>query len=176
MYCSGCGFALAQGQFVCPQCGRAVPAPAPAIPGFEVQLASFSNQLCALSTVWFIYAGLSLLLGLLVMAFANAFLAGHFGQWLHGQGTDGGWPFAHMWLGAFFLRFAWVLLIGRAALAFAAGWGLRERAPWGRVVAIIAAFLSLLRFPLGTALGIWTLIMLLGYRNSTLYEQTAVSH
>jgi len=41
----------------------------------------------------------------------------------------------------------------------------------GRIVAIIAAILSLIRFPLGTALGIWTLIVLLGYRNTTLYEQ-----
>jgi hypothetical protein len=38
-------------------------------------------------------------------------------------------------------------------------------------VAIVAAFLSLLKFPFGTALGIWTLITLLGYRNSTLYSQ-----
>ena len=46
-----------------------------------------------------------------------------------------------------------------------------ERAPWGRVVAIVAAILCLLKFPFGTAMGIWTLIVLLGYRNSTLYEQ-----
>jgi hypothetical protein len=70
-----------------------------------------------------------------------------------------------------FLHFAWVFLVLRAALALAAGWGLMERAPWGRIVAIVAAFLSLLRFPFGTALGIWTLVVLLGYRNSTLYEQ-----
>jgi hypothetical protein len=69
------------------------------------------------------------------------------------------------------LHFAWVFLVLRAALALAAGWGLMERAPWGRIVAIVAAFLSLLRFPFGTALGIWTLVVLLGYRNSTLYEQ-----
>jgi hypothetical protein len=46
-----------------------------------------------------------------------------------------------------------------------------ERAPWGRIVAIVAAVFSLLRFPFGTALGIWTLVVLLGYRNSTLYDQ-----
>jgi len=28
-----------------------------------------------------------------------------------------------------------------------------------------------LRFPLGTVLGIWTLVLLLGYRNTTLYDQ-----
>jgi hypothetical protein len=39
------------------------------------------------------------------------------------------------------------------------------------VAAIIAAVFSLLRFPFGTALAIWTLVLLLGYRNSTLYDQ-----
>jgi hypothetical protein len=29
-----------------------------------------------------------------------------------------------------------------------------------------AAFLSLLKFPFGTAIGIWTLVVLLGYRNA----------
>ena len=41
----------------------------------------------------------------------------------------------------------------------------------GPFVAIVAAILSLIKFPFGTAIGIWTLIMLLGYRNSSLYEQ-----
>jgi hypothetical protein len=69
------------------------------------------------------------------------------------------------------MHLIWVALFGRAILAVVAGWGLLERTQWGRIVAIVAAILSLIRFPLGTALGIWTLIVLLGYRNSTLYEQ-----
>jgi hypothetical protein len=64
-----------------------------------------------------------------------------------------------------------VFLLVRGGLALAAGWGLLERSQWGRIVAIVAAFLCLLRFPFGTALGIWTLVVLLGYRNTTLYEQ-----
>jgi hypothetical protein len=59
----------------------------------------------------------------------------------------------------------------RTGMALVAAWGLLERAQWGRIVAIVAAFLSLLKFPFGTALGIWTLVVLLGYRNTTLYEQ-----
>ena len=34
-----------------------------------------------------------------------------------------------------------------------------------------AAFLSILKIPIGTALAIWTLVTLLGYRNTTLYDQ-----
>lgn len=69
------------------------------------------------------------------------------------------------------MHFIWIALLLRACLAVAAGWGLLEHTQWGRIVAIVAAILSLIRFPFGTALGIWTLIVLLGYRNSTLYEQ-----
>jgi hypothetical protein len=63
------------------------------------------------------------------------------------------------------------MIIVRAGLAFMAGWGLMEHAPWGRVVAIVAAFLCILKIPFGTAIAIWTLVTLLGYRNTTLYDQ-----
>jgi hypothetical protein len=69
------------------------------------------------------------------------------------------------------LRFAWIFIFLRAGLAAVAGWGLLEHTQWGRIVAIVAAILSMLKFPFGTAMGIWTLVILLGYRNSTLYEQ-----
>jgi len=74
------------------------------------------------------------------------------------------------WLGPAIIHFAWIFLVLRTALIIVAAWGLLERTQWGRIVAIVAAILSLLKFPFGTALGIWTLVMLLGYRNSTLYQ------
>jgi len=169
MYCSGCGQVLAPGQAVCPQCGRQAVAPVPAVPGFAYQLESYAGKVKALSIVWFIYAGYALLTGVLGLAFANAFFSGHFGPWMHGPWARG--PFPPGLFGPMILRFAWMAVVVRVGLAAVAGWGLYERAQWGRIVAIVAAILSLLRFPLGTALGIWTLVMLLGYRNSTLYEQ-----
>jgi uncharacterized membrane protein (DUF2068 family) len=64
------------------------------------------------------------------------------------------------------------MMVVRSALAVFAGWGLMERAPWGRVVAVVASIFSLFHiFPIGLALGIWTLVTLLGYRNTTLYDQ-----
>ncbi len=38
--------------------------------------------------------------------------------------------------------------------------GLLNRRPWGRTVAIIVAILALVKFPFGTALGIYTLWVL----------------
>jgi hypothetical protein len=171
MYCSVCGQALSAGQTVCPQCGRpvAVP-PIPPVPNLGFQLATYANRIKALSTVWFIYGGLTLALGIVGMTFANAWLnGGGFGPWMHGPWAHG--PVNPQWFGPAIIHFAWVMIILRSALAFAAGWGLMEHAPWGRVVAIVAAFLSILKIPFGTAIAIWTLVMLLGYRNTTLYDQ-----
>jgi hypothetical protein len=169
MFCSGCGQALAAGQPVCTQCGHPVAPVVPPIPGLAIQLDSYASQVRALSMVWFIYAGLSLLTGFAGLTFLHGFLSNHFGNWGHGPWADGSGP--PEWLGQAIFHFVWVAVLFRSALAFIVGWGLHERSEWGRIVAIVAAFLSLLKFPFGTALGIWTLVMLLGYRNSTLYEQ-----
>jgi len=174
MFCSGCGQPLTPGQAVCSQCGRAtapaVPAaPAPPVPNMAFELANYSNRVRALSTVWFIYGGLVLITGLIGLSFANSFFNGG-GMWMRGPWAHGDFPFGPEF-GHSILRFVWVMVILRAALAFVAGWGLMERAPWGRLVAIVAAFLSILKIPFGTAIAIWTLVTLLGYRNTTLYDQ-----
>jgi hypothetical protein len=168
MYCSGCGRALTPDQAVCPQCGRPVAPPVPPVPGFEFELANYSSRVKALAVVWFVYAGLSLLLGFAALSFARTLLLGGPSIWANGPWAHGSPPPA--WILPV-MHIAWLSLLIPSALAVVAGWGLLEHAQWGRIVAIIAAILSLIRFPLGTALGIWTLVMLLGYRNSTLYRQ-----
>jgi len=139
------------------------------VPGLQFQVQNYAGKVKTLGIVWFIYAGFSLLTGIAGLAFANAFLSGRFGPWMHGPWAGGGMP--PFWFAPALLHFTWVFLVLRAGLSLAAGWGLLEQAPWGRIVAIVAAFFSLLKFPFGTAMGIWTLVMLLGYRNSTLYDQ-----
>ena len=166
MYCSGSGQSLLPGQGVCPQCGRPAPTAVPSVPGLEFQLQNYAGKVRALSVVWFIYAAYSLITGFVGLAFANAFLSGRFGPWMHGP-----WGHAPFFFGPAMIHFAWIFVVIRGGLALAAGWGLMERTEWGRILAIVAAFLSLLRIPFGTALGIWTLVVLLGYRNTTLYEK-----
>ncbi|HEX8712611.1 MAG TPA: zinc ribbon domain-containing protein [Terracidiphilus sp.] len=170
MYCSGCGQAVAQGQTFCPSCGRPVapiaPVAPPPVPGFAVQLDSYATKVRALGILWFVYAGLSLLAGFAGLAFLRAVFFGGIGPWMHGM--HGGPP--PPWMFPALVPFLGLLLALRAALAVAAGWGLLQHAQWGRIVAIIAAIISLIKFPFGTALGIFTLVVLLGYQNSRLYE------
>jgi hypothetical protein len=142
--------------------------PVPPVPGIEFQLAGYADKVKAVAICWFVYAGITLFLGTIGMAFANAFFSHHFGNW----GT-GPWGNSH-WLFPAMMHFAWMILVFRSGLAIAAGVGLLQRTEWGRIAAIVSAFLSLLHPPLGTALGIWTLIVLLGYKNSRLYEQISV--
>jgi hypothetical protein len=139
------------------------------VPGLEFQLESYAGKVRALSLVWALYAAYSLLKGVAALTFARAFLSNHFGPWGHGPWADG--PFPPDWFGPALIHLVWVALLIRIGLALVAAWGLHERWQWGRVVAIVAAVLNLLHPLVGTALGIWTLVVLLGYRNSTLYEQ-----
>ena len=173
MFCSGCGQALAPGQGFCPQCGRPVTSAVPPVPNMAFQVENYAGKIKALGVVWIIYAGFSLLTGIVGLAFANAILSGRFGPWAGDQWVHG--PFMHGPFMPFFapalLHFAWTFLVLRTCLALAAGWGLLQHAPWARVVAIVAAIFSLLKLPFGTAMGIWSLVTLLGYRNATLYEQ-----
>lgn len=169
MFCSGCGFNMVPGQAVCPQCGRPAAPPIPPIPNLQLQVANYASRIRALSIVWYVYGGLVLVTGFLGMAFANAALHGSFGPWAHGPWGNN--PLALGILGPQFFHLIWIFVVLRAALAFAAGWGLMQQQPWGRIVAIVAAFLSILKIPFGMALAIWTLVTLMGYRNATLYDQ-----
>jgi hypothetical protein len=164
MFCSGCGQTLQGGQPVCAQCGRPVAPAVPPIPGFEYQLASYSSKVRTLGILWFVYAGVSILFGIAGLSFAKHFFEGGFGPFSHGQmPPDWFFPMA--------FHFVWLALVLRAVLCVVAGWGLLEHTQWGKVMAIVAAVLSLIKVPFGTALGIATLVILLGYRNSALYDQ-----
>jgi hypothetical protein len=52
-------------------------------------------------------------------------------------------------------------------------WGLFERESWARMLGLVLGFLGLLRFPLGTALGIYTLWVLLPEESGREYERLA---
>jgi hypothetical protein len=52
-------------------------------------------------------------------------------------------------------------------------WGLYERQPWARVLAIVVACLALIRIPFGTALGIYTLWVLLPESSGREYDEMA---
>ncbi|HVO63974.1 MAG TPA: hypothetical protein VMT53_23835 [Terriglobales bacterium] len=66
-----------------------------------------------------------------------------------------------------------VITLVKAAAGFFAGWGLLQREPWARILALIVAFLALLNIPVGTALGIYTLWVLLPAQSDQEYRLLA---
>lgn len=164
MYCDGCGSPFATGAQFCKQCGKRIVGAVPA-----AGAAQFAPSVTAARTAGDgrvgrninLLAGLWLANGILrllevgwLMAFRRLMFDG--GWW-----QPGGWPFhfGPFWMGG--------LLFGGAALGFFGiihlllAWGLYERQAWARILGIVIGFLALIRFPFGTALGIYTLWVLL---------------
>jgi hypothetical protein len=137
-------------------------------------LATVERRVNALAVGWMIYAGLVALTGLAALAFAHAWMGGHFGYFGPWEGRGFGHRF---WDGPMLpfaiVRFARFILFVRVALALAAGVGLMQKASWGRWVAIVAGCLATFHPLLGTALGIWTLVVLLNAPNAAGYEAMA---
>ena len=65
------------------------------------------------------------------------------------------------------------ILIGRTILSVVTGLALVNRAPWARILAIVAAFLTILKPITGTALAIYTLWVLLPGPSAQEYDQIA---
>jgi hypothetical protein len=74
-----------------------------------------------------------------------------------------------MWLHPF-LSFISIIILAKAAAGFLVGWGLLHREPWARICTIILAFLALFNVPFGTALGIYSLWVLLPAASDAEYE------
>jgi uncharacterized membrane protein (Fun14 family) len=66
-----------------------------------------------------------------------------------------------------------IVSVVAAFLAFLVGFSLMTRQSWGRVLAIVVAILSLLKFPIGTALGIYTLWVLVPSESGMEYDAIA---
>jgi hypothetical protein len=127
-------------------------------PPILMYLPRVQRNLQTLGILWCVLGVYRVVTGLIGVIFLRAFTTHNFGDsWMFGGRFHG--PFPPMWFGGLWPVIA-VATVFTAALALVAGYGLLNRRPWGRIVAIIAAILALLKFPIGTALGIYTLWVL----------------
>jgi hypothetical protein len=150
MFCNACGNQIPDDARFCAKCGRPVAVVGP--PGAVLSARSrLEKHLPALALIWIIYSLLRVFAGGAVLFVGSMFLPHSFMF---------GWPFSHFFLPGLITSLGvGVLVLG--VVGMAAGWGLWQREPWARIVALILAVLALLHFPLGTALGIYTLWVLL---------------
>jgi hypothetical protein len=163
MFCSVCGKQAVPGETVCANCHApfavaGVPAGYPASPpqpGHPVYAvpSRVPRHVQILGILWAIRGAMSFLGWVIAVPFLTGF-SGRFGH--HGFGP---WDVFH---GApFWIAFVTAFVVFHAALSLVTAYALLTRQPWGRVLAIVAAILALMSIPFGTALGIYTLIILL---------------
>ena len=140
MFCDSCGTQLGPSATFCSKCGKPVRA-ATLMP----QQGRIAGHVRLLGILWLAISALRLIPGLFLMVFASPRVL-----------PDDVPAFVHALLPAIGM----VFLFG-AALGIAAGWGLLAHQPWARMLTIIFGAFSLVDIPFGTALGIYTLWVLL---------------
>jgi hypothetical protein len=124
-----------------------------------------------LAILWMI-SGILRLMGIgWMMIFGRMFIPPMRGWMGPGGGPFFGWSLDSVLSRGIFS--AGVVLAFFGVLHLVLAWGLFEREPWARFLGLVLGFLALLRFPLGTALGIYTLWVLLPEHSGHEYERLA---
>lgn len=148
MFCNACGSPIAPEQPVCPQCGNSTT-------GTRVAMAArtrVAEHVHLLAILWFVM-GAFWLIPAAIMAVLAAVITVPL-AW------SGAGKIAFVFAPGLFVLLCLVFLAS-AALRFVAGWGLLKTRPWGRTFALVMAFLGLIHPPFETALGVYTLFVLL---------------
>jgi hypothetical protein len=159
MFCDGCGTALVAGQHFCSQCGKEC---AGVIPVGYPRRSRVQEHVRLLAILWFAFSALSVLGGVILVILANTLFL-H----LHDMGApEAPTAFLHP-----LLTVVGIFVVAKGVAGFLVGWGLLNREPWARIATLILAFISLLNPPFGTALGIYTLWVLLPARAEEEYEK-----
>jgi hypothetical protein len=172
MYCDGCGAALSAGAKFCSTCGKGIVAGAAAgaaAPAQPVAQDRVRRHIQPLAILWLINGILRLGEVAWLLIFGSLFLPSVRGWLGPDVTTPFGWSVESLvWKGLYAAGIS-LALFGVVHLILA--WGLFEREQWARILGIVVGILALLRFPLGTALGIYTLWVLLPESSRSEYER-----
>ena len=159
MFCNSCGANITPGHRYCPMCSK----PVEGVVSFPSER-RVANHLTLLGSLWIAYSVLSLFGASVIFVlnrtlFAALSARGEFGP-------PGG-----------FLRplFAVIgtLILVKGAFSLIAGIGLLTRQRWARILALVMGCISLLNIPFGTAIGIYTIWVLLGENAEAEYRALA---
>jgi len=158
MFCNGCGSELQPGNNVCPKCGKVIGDPVSAVTRSRLE-----NHLSTLGTLW-IVVGVLFLLPALGLFFASS--VAHFVI------QD---SVVARTLGPLLLTIVGGTILLIAVGGILVGLGLKDRKPWARVVAIVLGVIALFHPPFGTALGIYTLWVLMSDDGGIEYQRLSAA-
>jgi hypothetical protein len=153
MFCDACGTQLQSNQQYCSGCGKAISG---TIIGYP-RRSRIQEHVRLLAILWFAFSAFEVVGGLVLMILANTLFI-HIAEQAAANAGSGASPlgFLHP-----LITVVSIFVLAKGAAGFLAGWGLLNREPWGRVLALVLGFLALIHVPFGTALGIYTLWVLL---------------
>jgi zinc-ribbon domain len=164
MFCDRCGAAVQPEQRFCGQCGKEFSATAIAHP----PPSRVQEHIRLLGILWLALSALNAVAGFVLFILGNTLFA-HLHE-MPNVPPDVPAGFLH----ALFSTIGGLILL-KAAAGFFAGWGLLRREPWARMLTVVLAFLALFNIPFGTALGIYSLWVLLPAQAEREYEQATRS-
>jgi predicted nucleic acid-binding Zn ribbon protein len=160
MFCDQCGAPLQTGQARCARCGKQVTGL------LEQERSRVRSHAKLVGILWMAYSALHVVGGVVLLLIAR-FVALRIGEIPNGPP-----PEVMMWVRPLLSVVGW-LILAKAAVGIVAGWGLLQHEDWARVFALVLGFLALLSVPIGTALGIYTLWVLLPSNSEKEYKALA---
>ena len=153
MFCNRCGAQLQPDFNVCPKCGAPVGSTVPVAPRGRLE-----RHLRTVSILWIIVGMLWVIPSLGLMIFSRA------------PRMMGDEVFTHAFMPPVLFSLGSVFLLV-AAGGILVGWGLTRHERWARTTAIVLAILALFHPPFFTALGIYTLWVLLPANSAAEYDR-----
>ena len=151
MFCDGCGAAVQSGQGYCSKCGKQILGPVAVtqpLPG-RVQ-----SHVHLLGILWLAISAFNAIGGVVLLILGTTLFP-------HLREMDKVPPDVPIGFLTSLFTTLGILVLGKAACGFIAGWGLMQHETWARVVALVLAFISLFNIPFGTAIGVYTMWVLL---------------
>jgi len=160
MFCDKCGAPVQPDQRFCGRCGKELVGGAVSFP----RRSRVGEHIRLLGILWLALSALNAVGGVVLLILANTIFA-HLHE-LPNVPPDAPSGFLHALFGTL-----GIIVLTKAAAGFLAGWGLLQREPWARILTIVLAFLALFNIPFGTALGIYSLWVLLPAQSDAEYQE-----
>jgi hypothetical protein len=162
MFCDACGAPVQAGQGFCNKCGKQIVGP---VSVARPRPGRVQEHVRLVGLFWLAFSAFNTVGAVVLYIIANTLLAHiHAG----GPGPEGASEFLRP-----LLSVVAIFLLAKAAIGFLAGWGLLQHEKWARVIALVLAFISLFHLPFGTALGVYTMWVLLPSESEREYDALA---
>lgn len=161
MFCDACGAQVQGEQRFCGTCGK---------PLGQVIVGRVSTRVAdhrqILGALWIVYSSLHLIGAAILFVMANTF----FVRLAQMPQAHSGPPLTFL---TPLLSFISLLLALKGLLGLAGGIGLLQRQHWARLITLVSAFIAMLSVPFGTAIGIYTIWVLMSANGEEDYAKLA---